>query len=210
MIVQWCLKGINLSSDVAAKAIIDQRSGLVCSWWRDTGRINQQAIPEKLTENNLDLHVNHFTSTDPTTGRPFNEISPFISLSAGVVERDAAAKTNFVRRARQTALWFGTEFYQKEVAYLFECWLILSPRPAVAVQAVAEEIRDLNTYRRYSTYQPEGEITAKISIPANQIAACERWDTKTASGDRKFVRQWRHENKDFTTPQTLSNVRELL
>lgn len=54
-------------------------------------------------------------------------MSPFISLSAGTIERDAAAQTNHVRSARQTALWFGTEFGNETTAYLFTCWVLLAP-----------------------------------------------------------------------------------
>ncbi|MEV6335874.1 hypothetical protein AB0M12_14305 [Nocardia vinacea] len=210
VIVQWCVKGMTLPDDYTAKAVIDGGDGLQCNWWRGVKGITPQEIADKLTEANLDLHVNHFTSPDPATGLPFNKVSPFISLSAGVVERVAAAKTNFVRRARQTALWFGSNYYQENLAYLFECWLLLGPRSAVPVEGVAEEIRDLNTYRRYSAYQPEGEITAKIIVPANQIAACERWDTTDSPHGKKFSSVWRHNNPNFISPEVLSNVRELI
>jgi hypothetical protein len=102
MIVQWCMKGLSLPDDAEAKAIIDSRAGLLSNWWRAVGTISQADKPEKLTAANLDLHVNHFTDPDPVTGQPFCELSPFISLPSGVVERDSVAKTNYVHTALRT------------------------------------------------------------------------------------------------------------
>ena len=81
-------------------------------------------------------------------------------------------------------------------------------RAAVAIESVAEEVRDLNTYRRYSQFQPEGEIVAKISIPDNQIKECEKWTwDRTAMGFRKA---WTYPNSRFTEPEILTNIRELI
>jgi hypothetical protein len=208
MIVQWCIKGLNLPGDDAAKQIIDCRQGLLCNWWRTVHRISPSEVRDKLTLRNLDLHINHFTTPDPATGFPFSENSPFISLSCGTIERDVAAQTNFAHRALQTALWFGTEFGQYNAAYLYTCWVLLSPRPSVGVETVAEEIRDLNAYRRYSPFQTEGEVTAKVIIPDNHILNCEKWER--SRNRLKFERQWTHSNPRFTPPEQLSNVRELI
>jgi hypothetical protein len=209
MIVQWCVKGLSLGSDAAARGIIDEAQGLTCGWWRDSVDIDPAEAARKLTLGNLDLHVNHFTEPDPATGRPFNEVSPFISLSAGVVERDAVARTNYVRRARRTALYFGTDFGRQRTAYLYVCWVILAPRRAVELQYVAEEVRDLNTYRRYSAFQPEGEILAKIEVPDNHIQGYEKWERQ---GGRRGVyrRVDTYPNPRFVHPQRLTNVRELI
>ena len=83
----------------------------------------------------------------------------------------------------------------------------MAPRQSVAVEGVGEEVRDLNVYRRYSPFQTEGEIAAKIQVPANQIKQCEKWE-KDASGT--FHRQWCYANPVFTRPETLSNIRELI
>jgi hypothetical protein len=208
MMVQWCIKGMALDSDDAARNLIDSRQGILCNWWRDVSRITPTEVRAKLTDGNINLHVNHFTIIDPATKRKFCELTPFISLTAGTVERDTVAKTNILHRARGTALWFGTNFGRSDHAYLYTCWVVVAPRAAVGIEGVAEEVRDLNTYRRYSQFQTEGEMIAKISIPDNQIRNCEKW-----SWDRQhkfFTKEWTQPNKRFTYPEQLSNVRELI
>ncbi|MEO1058419.1 MAG: hypothetical protein AAFY28_16045 [Actinomycetota bacterium] len=208
MIVQWCLKGLELPDDAAARGIIDDAQGLMCNWWRTVHWISPPAVRAKLTDRNLDWHINHFKRIDPSTNEPFSNHSPFISLSAGTVERDAAARANRVRGARRTALHFGSKFGQLNVAYLVTCWHLIAPRPSVTVEAVGEEIRDLNSYRSYSAFQPEGEITAKIIVPDNQLESIARWERPRSRTPFSLV--WRHDNPRFTPPDQLSNVRELI
>jgi hypothetical protein len=198
--------------DAEARAVIDRREGLMCNWWRGVQRIYSPAIRDKLTDENLNMHVNHFTTVDPKTKRRFCEITPFISLTAGTVERDTAGKTNIIRRARRTALWFGTNFGQYDHAYLFTCWVVLAPRAAVGIESVAEEVRDLNAYRSYSPFQPEGEIIAKIKVPDNQIKECQKWELDKSDSTWVFRPGWTRpqENKRFTIPEMLTNVRELV
>jgi hypothetical protein len=208
MIIQWCMKGLALQDDAEARAIIDSGMGLVSNWWRAVGTIRQADKAAKLTAANLDLHVNHFSDLDPATGQPFHELTPFISLSSGQVERNAVAQTNYVHTALRTALQFGTNFGASDTAYLFTCWVLVGTRAAVEVEAVAEEIRDLNTYRRYSAYQTEGEITAKIVVPDNHIQKCQKWRWDRAA--RTVTPDWEQMNPRFTSPEILSNVRELI
>lgn len=208
MIVQWCIKGMSLPSDREARHIIDSRGGIVSNWWREVGAISPPERRDKLTAANLDLHVNHFLDPDPATGKPFSKVTPFISLSSGTVERDIAAKTNYVHTALRTALWFGTNFGTNAAAYLYTCWIIVGIRSAVEVEAVAEEVRDLNNYRRYSAYQTEGEVVAKVVVPDNQIKQCQKWTWNRAT--RTVSPGWIHDNPRFTSPDTLSNVRELI
>lgn len=105
MIVQWCMKGMALDSDDAAEDLIDASQGILCNWWRDVGTIRPNEVRVKLTDGNINLHVNHFTLIDPATKRKFCELTPFISLTAGTVERDTVAKTKYTAPgARHSAL----------------------------------------------------------------------------------------------------------
>jgi hypothetical protein len=208
VIVQWGIKGLWLPDDASAERIIDSHVGIVCNWWSDTRSISQADKSKKLTPAALDMHVNHFSSRDPLTGRPFSEVTPFISIACGTISRDMAARTNEVHSALETALLYGTRFGKQNVGYLYWCWVIVGPRAAVEVEGVAEEVRDLNTYRAYSAFQNEGEVTAKVVIPVNHIQRCEKWVWDRAAKD--FRRSWTHQNPSFTPPETLSNVRELI
>jgi hypothetical protein len=202
------VKGLHLDSDEAAKELISSGGGLTCAWWRRVNVISPSLIRDRLTVDAADRHVNHFDVADPVSGLTPAEDSPFISLSAGTVSRDAALRTNTVVRARQTALWFGSAFGIHPYAYLFLCWTLLSPRQAVPVEGVSEEVRDLNTYRRYSEFQPEGEILAKVVVPGNQVVACEKWELAGMPEVWKLADEWR--NPDATNPEVLSNVREVI
>jgi hypothetical protein len=197
-----------LPSDEEARSIIDRHCGLVSNWFRNVGEISPPQIRDKLTLQNLDLHINHFDSLDPATGEAFSKNTPFISLMAGTVERDVAAQTNMVRSALQTALWFGSDFGKQDVAYVYRCWMVVAPRSCVEIEGVAEEIRDLNTYRRYSAFQTEGEIAAKVWVPDNHIENCKKW---TWGGRPRRLREgWTHPNPRFTPPAALSNVKDLI
>ena len=209
MIVQWCIKGIHLAGgDAEARAILDSPDGLMSAWVRREKSLRYAEIPPKLTRDNLNRHVNHFDEIDPTTGLPYRVNSPFVSLSAGTIQRDTAAQTNLVHRARWRALQFGLDFGQQSEAFLFTCWVVLAPRPAPDIEGVAEEIRDLNAYRRYSEYQCEGEVTAKLRVPPNQIKCYQRW---TWSRPRKQLTAFPPvPNLTFRPPELLSNVRELI
>jgi hypothetical protein len=215
MIVQWCVKGLQLDDDATARQLIDDGIGLISNGWRNSkdATVSPTWVRNSLSHRGIDLHVNHFGSVDPATGRPVSCDTPFISLSAGTVSRDTAAQTNRVRRARHTALWFGSGFGRVDHAYLFVCWVVVAPRPAIGIEGVAEEVRDLTVYRRYSAYQTEGEITAKVIVPDNQIRQCERWDLQfaaTSTSTPTLSRTWVYPNPRFTPPEQLSNVRELI
>lgn len=209
MIIQWCIKGIHLSGgDAEADDILRSPNGLMSAWVRNTKSVPFSAIPPKLTRDNLNRHVNHFTAIDPSTGVPYQNNSPFISLSAGTIERDRVAQTNLVHRARWRALQFGLDFGRQNVAYLYTCWVLLAPRPSPDIEGVAEEIRDLNTYRQYSEYQCEGEVTAKLRIPTNQIKCYQKWTWDRPA--RTLTPSQPVSNPAFLPPELLSNVRELI
>ncbi len=210
MIIQWAIKGINGGpngiNDNEAHSIIDQGVGILCNWWRKVTTISPPQVRAKLTYDNLLRHVNQYDSIDPQTGNPFFEDTPFISLSAGCVERVPFEKTNRLIPAKRTALSFATN-WGTNPGYLFYCWVIVSLNQAVEIEGVAEEVRELNTYRSYSHYQIEGEITAKIQICSNQIQKCEKY---TPIPPGPFRLDWRYDNPNFNEPNKVSNLRELV
>lgn len=210
MFVQWCVKGIrgvgpsdppaSGLTEKDAKDVIDRDYGILCNWWRNVGKISPAEIAQKLTPVNLNRHVHDYPR--------FEHETPFISLSAGCVERDVALRLNRIYEAADVALRFATGFGQRP-GYLFHCWVIVGNGPAVGVPGVAERIRDLNTYTSYSDYQLEGEITAKIHIPAGHIERCERWDCD-GTGKVHSAATWTHRNRRFESPAQLSNILDAL
>jgi hypothetical protein len=207
MLVQWCMKGLAMESDATARAIIDDRRGLLSAWWRDARRIAPEEARDLLTAGSIDRHVNHFDDPDPRTGRPYGSVSPYVSLSCGTVSRDAGRATNNIHSALRTALWFGTAFGERAEAYVYSCWVVVAPRVAIPVEGVAEEVRSLTTYRNYSTYQTEGEVAAKIAVPDNQVRDCQKWEWRSGRPPRLL---WVHHNPRFTAPEILTNVNELI
>lgn len=210
MFVQWCIKGVRGIAagepagygidDQIARDMIDGGHGILCNWWRRVVTISPAQVPSKLTASNLDRHIHDYDR--------FKADTPFISLTAGCVERDAALKLNRVHEAQDVALRFATDWGAR-TGYLFYCWVVVGLKPAVSVESVAEEVRELNTYVSYSDYQLEGEITAKLRIPVNQIQRCERWDVVQA-GHVRPAYTWVHMNARFDPPAIVSNIRELL
>lgn len=193
MIVQRCLKGVNGISDTEANEMM-RAKGILCNWWRSVGSITPQWRRQKLTAQAVDLHVNNY-------GAVVND-TPFISLTSGTVSRDKYLRTNIVRPARVTAVEFATDGGLVD-GYIFYCWVLVGLNPAPEVEGVAEEVRELNTYRSYSAYQTEGEVTAKVIVPANQIEGVEKVDSM---GGRTM---W-SANPDFTPPSRVMNFRDLV
>ncbi|OKI42775.1 hypothetical protein [Micromonospora sp. CB01531] len=185
MIVQWCCKGLAKLDRGAIQQILTDPTGLRCrdweSHWQRGGGFPVAAAIQRLTEENLDRHVNNFSSVEPTTGRKFCDVTPFISLSAGCVDRDVAAKTNITHRALRTALEFATTDYAGPAkpacpGWVLYCYVLVGSNPAVRIPTVAEEIRELNHGRAYSGWYWQGEVAAKLHIPSAQILCAERYE----------------------------------
>ena len=196
MYLQHCVKGIGGISEADASDVIDSQSGIPSNWWRKKGTITPEMAAAVLTDHNLHRHLHDYATFGPET--------PFISLACGSVERDTAVQNNFIYAAIDTALLFATEDWGRPGA-LFYCWVPAAFERVVEVRTVAESVRDLNIYRRWSPYQLEGEITAKVHIPSNQIERVEWWN-----GSRdKMAPIWTARNPDFVDPSRLSNIRNL-
>lgn len=209
MIVQWCCKGVGEIGAKQVRSILTDGVGLTCRLWQTSrhGMLHYPEAVKRLSEHHLDLHVNHYDETDPQTGKKVSDTTPFISLSAGCVDRDVATRTNVIKPARRTALAFATGLGQSE-GWLFSCYVIVAVNRAAAIPAVAEEVRDLNQLRRYSDYWTEGEVAAKINVPSRQIFSAEHW-SPTGEGS-VVVRDGYYINEGFVEPRALVNLRELL
>lgn len=204
MYIQWFVKGISSANDagdpILSKAeafdLVDTGAGIISNWWRTrpSHLISPADVQRVLTEHNLDRHVHDYNA--------FGSETPFISVASGCVERDLQAAQNNIYSAVDVALAFATALFTRPGA-LFIGWLPVGLNRAVEIASVAEAIRDLNVYHRWSPYQLEGEITAKVNIPANQILRVEWWDPSV----RTDAPTDNHRNPHYVNPTPLLNQR---
>jgi hypothetical protein len=178
VIIQEVLKGIpGIDSDDARRVL---RGGIQCNWFRNRGVIDINDIPDKLTERNLDWHQNRYDWPDPLVGNQnFSLHTPFISTTAGSVERDTANDTNILNQAWMEAVYWATQNFTVD-GYIFYCFVWVVGKHTVEHQALSEELRELNIYTGFSPFQPEGEIAAKILIPPAQVQRAEFWSATDA------------------------------
>ena len=198
MFIQWCIKGVWAGpggiDKATANAITLGGEGLRCNWWRRQGQPAPERVQRRLRRAELDRHVHDYDAAGPDT--------PFLSLTAGSVERERLLRFNRLRSAQDTALRFATR-WGRQPGFLFHCWVLVGLKPAVEIQAVAEELRELHTYTDWSDFQLEGELTAKLLVPANQIQRWEYWDLALNPGQRLD----HADNAGFQLPARLSNIR---
>ena len=141
--------------------MILQRGLLRLSGWRRNSTNITSGDQQAAHAEELELHIHSFEEKHPTLDGRVRDQSPFISLTAGSVERDAFYSRNEINPAHIIALDFATGFGEPGECYLFYCWVLVALRPSVPVRHLAEEVRELSTYTRYSPYQPEREIAAE-------------------------------------------------
>jgi hypothetical protein len=214
MIIQKVIRGMGGINQTIANQVFD--GGIICNWWRNNGAISRPEIASRLTETNLYWHQNRFDDPDPAfRGKPFKENTPFISTTAGCIERDLFTKTNVMHRAWFEAIRFASNFWTTE-GYLFYCDLFVLSKRSVGYEQFAEELRELNTYHHYSPYHLEGEIVAKIVIPGVQIEKWEYYDFNTiqnivtASSPSHVSATHTEYNSNYLNPERISNIRELI
>lgn len=204
MYIQTCLKGIRGESAPgandgltwsSAQDLITSGTGIVSRWWQAKGTISPLDVATVLTDLNLDRHLNHYAAYGHTT--------PFISLSAGYVGRNTATKSNAVYSALDTALGFATKNWMRP-GVIFYCWVPVGMERAVEVSTVAEAIRDTLSYRRWYQHVHQGEVTAKISLPANQIRRIEWWDATMS----KTTHTYAFDNPKYVEPTRVTDFRE--
>ena len=202
MYIQKFIKGISgedskgLSWD-GAQQLLDDDTGIQSNWLRNVknGVFPPSDIVAELTDHQLDRHIHDYDN--------FGHKTPFISLASGCIERDALLSANYMYSAKDTALDFATHAFEHP-GTLFYGWVIVGLSPAVDLSAIAESVRDLNIYHRWSRYQLEGEITAKIQIPANQIERIEWWDPALDQTTPTHA----YENPRYAPPSAITNMRE--
>ena len=103
MIIQRVIKGISRISENDALHILSV--GIVCNWWHKVNPLPEHEVPLRLTERNLDWHQNRYNDPDPfESGEQFRLHTPFISTTAGTVERDTFNDTNVLNPAWKEAL----------------------------------------------------------------------------------------------------------
>jgi hypothetical protein len=206
-----CIKGINRITPADAQAILGGR-GLACNWWREAHEIKPGEIGERLTADEVYLHVNRYDDKHPTRSGLVREETPFISLTAGAVERKVFLRTNQINPAHEIALNFATDFGRwRGVCFLFYCWVVVGLRACPEVRLLAEDVRELNTYRGYSDFQLEGEILAKIEVPACQILMYEQYEIfEMSGGGSKIALIDTRINPDYVEPHLVTNFRDCI
>lgn len=215
MIVQRVIKGIGGINRSDGQNILNL--GILCNWWRNCPNqtLPENEIPQRLTERNLFWHQNSYSDPDPLEGgQPFHEHTPFVSTTAGTVERDPSLSRNVIHPAWLVSLEFATDGWSRD-GYLFYCYLFVLGQPTVEHRQFSEELRELNVYTGYSPYQPEGEITAKIIIPPTQI---EKFSFYSNSSIHSSLSAGQLPTPDdevmnvgrYKPPEELSNIRDVL
>lgn len=218
MVFQKVLKGISGLNDTDAKDLVD--NGIMSNWWRRAGTISPSDIKLHLTQDNLKLHLNHYHDPVPSTNPlhaihngKFGEVSPFISTSAGAVERDFATKTNLIFPPFITALNFATRNGRAD-GYIFYAYLLTVGKIAVEMEQFSEEMRNLYVYRDYQPYYRQGEVMAKVLIPSVQIQKVEGYRVAEAQASLKAgnlpAPHFIYINPTYIVPEKLSNIQEVV
>jgi len=197
MHIQWCLKGIRSRptfTDADAFALLD--NGIPSNWLLTNPAVSCavaiSTVQSLLSESLLVSHVNQYATVA--------NITPYISLSAGVVLPDTRLGTR-VMPAWESAVGFATDFGKSD-GYIYRLWTVVAPQPAPELLHLSDEIRNVNLFRQTHKYQKQGEITAKLVIPPVQI------EYVTKIGKDGTVLGIRRDNSRFVEPKSVSNLLE--
>ena|ERR1700688_1978710 len=213
MFFQKFLKGIPGDDDHQAQLRL-RELGICCRWWDRVHQITPSEIKAKLTERNLDWHLNRYDHPDPDHGgEPFYDHTPFISTTAGAVERDEMFQRNRVFSPFLTALDFATRGF-REPGYIFYGYVYTLGKKSIPLQEFSEEVRELNIYTNFLPFHYEGEIVAKIGIPSVNLEKYEKYDPDLllrdlANGGFPTPIDVAY-NDDYAEPERYLNLRGLL
>jgi hypothetical protein len=196
MYIQWCLKGIQEQagfSDDEARGLL--QSGIPSNWLRQNASLplgnRLSAVQQLFGPQALFDHVNDYVSVGMS--------SPYISLSAGVVRPD-----NTFGSASFPAWYTATNFATSGgtgVGFVYRVWTVVAPKPASRLLHLSDEIRDLNLFRDFWQWNQEGEIAAKLLVPARNIQFVVKID-----GDLNILQAFG--NPQFVWPETVCNLVE--
>lgn len=127
--------------------------------------------------------------------------SAFVSLTAGT--RGTGDAGGFFRpfQAWETALRFATRGGVGGV--IFEGWVVVLGTPAWHVVGVAEDIRDRHVYPRFNSFWAQGEVTAKLLVPGQQISRATLVDSNMTPIET-------FHNQNAMDPAQFSNVRDAI
>lgn len=198
MLIQWCLKGIAERpgfGDAEARAVL-AGTGLGAAWVGGSGGTRADLAADThgaLSDAALSDHVNNYASVAAAT--------PYLSLTAGCVERDPHTLSPVTHSAMNAALTFATR-NGTVAGYVFRLWVLVAPKPAPELPGFAEEVRSLLLFDHFTIFHEEGEIAAKLFVPARQVEWVARFEPDLSEA-------WRDPNPDFVPPERISNVREL-
>jgi hypothetical protein len=195
--------------DDRAAELTMMEKGITSAWVRNTPPPHPptcgatfQAAHEALSQRALDDHVNNFGRVRHTT--------PYVSLTAGAVVPDGAGSSRPVG-AWTTAANFATGGGQVD-GYIFECWVLVGPKPAPELPGFAEAVRDLNASAQFSLWHEEGEIAAKLVVPPRQIRRMVKLRPITRPAQKKAPEScglavvWVRLNPDFVEPERVTNL----
>ncbi len=215
MIIQRVIRGVAGIDQAQAQQTLND--GILSNLCRYKGPLAYSTIAEVLVDRNVEWHQDHFLDPDPLYTKPQNEPfvlhTPFISTTAGTVERRKGQNVTWT--AFDIALRFATDGLRQS-GYLFYCDLFVIGRPAVPIPAFSEELRELNVNPRYTVNQIEGEILAKLLIPAAQIERADYFDVNDVNDALANGRvptpnpALSLSNSLYFPPSRYSNVRDVL
>ena len=207
MFFQRVLKGIPEIDAKRVKQILYD-TGIQSNWLRSQ-TISAGEIKAKLNVDNLLWHLSHYKDVMPGDSRPFNEITPFISTTAGTAIEDRDAQRLYVHDAFYEAAKFATREFKRH-GWIFYAYVYTLGKPSIELQEFAEEVRDYHVYAKFLKYRPQGEITAKIEIPPVRLHRAEFYRGPqlaaqlTAATKPTPVRTIK--NHDYRPPEEYDNI----
>jgi hypothetical protein len=129
------------------------------------------------------------------------------------VERQEFLQRNVVFDPFITALRFATNDFTV-TGHIFYGYVFTLGRQSIDLAGFAEEVRELNIYKNFLPFHPEGEITAKIEIRAPQLERWEEYDGVAALRSLQCAAipqpSFIQRNAIYAPPERYCNIRGLV